>query len=114
VTCTVAASAENFNVLLNLKEDDSATGGPAAQFSLVGTISKTGGTVSITESNRFGGNSGSGVGNDCTLTIAPPHGLVAPGKIWGGFDCPNFRNPSDIGDTGCDLQGLLLFENCSD
>ncbi len=110
VACTVSAAAGNFNVLLSLTVDGSATNELSAQFGLNGAISPTGGTVSINESNSVA--KGGGSDPNCTLTIAAPHGVVKRGAIWGSFDCSNFRDERNIGDTGCHLQGQFLFENC--
>ncbi len=111
VSCTVTPAANgNFNVQLSFNVDGSATNDPSGQFGLTGLLSKTGGTVSINESNSVAG--GGGLQSDCKVTIAPPMGLIAPRKIWGSFDCSNFRDERNIGDTGCHLYGRFLFENC--
>jgi hypothetical protein len=111
VTCNVAAAGGNFNVQLDISVDGSATGDLSAQFGLNGAVTPTGGTVSINESNSIGG--GGGVDDNCALTITAPHGVIKQGAIWGSFSCSSFRNPADIGDTGCDLEGIFLFENCA-
>jgi hypothetical protein len=111
VFCSVVATANGFDVQLSLSVDGSATGDLSGQFDLTGAVSKTGGTVSINASNSYA--NGGGTESDCTLTIASPHGVIAEGKIWGSVECPNFRDPQDIGDTGCILSGVLLFDNCT-
>lgn len=111
VSCIVAPVGDNFDVRLSLVVDGSAANGVSMNFSVAGTVSNAGGTADITESNSVAQGGGSQA--DCTLTITPPTGLVAKGKIWASFDCPAFRDPNNIGDTGCDLSGQLLFENCN-
>jgi hypothetical protein len=111
VTCNVVATDSGFDVQLDMSVDGSATGELSAQFGLNGAVTTTGGTVSINESNSVAG--GGGVDNNCALTITAPHGVIKQGAIWGSFSCSSFRNPTDIGDTGCLLQGMLLFENCA-
>jgi len=68
--------------------------------------------ISISASDSY--TNGSGIESDCTLTIAPPHGIISKGKLWGSFECPNFREPTDVAGTGCYLSGTMLFENCAD
>ncbi|HVW23934.1 MAG TPA: hypothetical protein VHC69_01095 [Polyangiaceae bacterium] len=111
VTCSVSGSSGSYSVQLSLIVDGSnVVDGVSMNFSLSGTLTDTGGTVAINESNSVA--VGGGSETDCTVTIAPPKGLIAKGKVWGSFDCPNFRDQSNIGDTGCDVSGQFLFENC--
>jgi hypothetical protein len=112
VACSVSPQGDNFALQLTLDVDGSATNEPSVHFNLAGLSSSTGGMVSIDESNSIAGGGGRQV--DCALTISPPFGVVAKGKIWGEFECDAFGNPADLGDTGCDVQGQLLFENCED
>jgi hypothetical protein len=111
VTCNVSPSGGNYAVNLSLVVDGSnVMGGVSMNFSLAGTLSPSGGTASINESNSVAVGGGNQV--DCTVSITPPTGLVAKGKIWGSFSCENFRDPNNIGDTGCVVTGQFLFENC--
>jgi hypothetical protein len=112
VSCTVSPAGENFNVLLSLDVDGSATNDASGQFGVAGLVSKTGGTVIINESNSVA--RGGGQQSDCVVKIASPGGVIATGKIWGSFDCPAFRDERNLGDTGCELKGEFLFENCTD
>jgi hypothetical protein len=68
--------------------------------------------VSINESNSIAG--GGGMQSDCVLRITPPSGVIAKEKMWGSFECNAFRDLRNIDDTGCDLRGELLFDNCGD
>jgi hypothetical protein len=110
VTCLVASNGSDFSVSTRLSVDGTSTGEPSISFQLNGVLSPTGGTATISEQNSIGG----GGGNDsmCTVYIQQPRGLVKSGGIWGSFQCENFRNPSDISETGCLLEGYFLFENC--
>lgn len=110
VSCSVVPSGNDYNVQLALLVDGSATNIPSGQLNVTGTVSKTGGIVSVQESNSVAGGGGSQ--QDCTLTIAPPMGAVEPGKLWASFECNAFRDQTDIGETGCQLRGQFLFENC--
>jgi hypothetical protein len=110
VACSVVAAAGGYDVQLFLSVDGSATNEVSAEFNLNGEVTQTGGTVSVNE--RTTANNG-GAESDCTLKINPPSGVVKPGAIWGSIDCPHFGNPTDIGDTGCHLQGEFLFEDCA-
>jgi hypothetical protein len=110
VSCTVSPAGDNYTVSLNLNYDGSAVGQPSMFFTATGSVSATGGQLSVTENNSVAGAGGQQDG--CLVTIMPPRGLVKKGSIWASFDCPMFRDPSNIGDTGCDMQGIFLFENC--
>lgn len=110
VACSVVATAGNYDVLLDLSVDGSETNEVSGQFGLSGTVTQAGGTVAVNESNSYA--NGGGRQSDCTVKIDSPHGIVKPGAIWGSVECSNFRDETDIGDTGCDLQGEFLFENC--
>jgi hypothetical protein len=110
VSCTVSPAGGNYNVVLTLNVDGSATNEASMQFGLTGLLTASGGMAAINESNsvaRGGGQQG-----DCTVTIAPPTGVIGKGKVWGSFDCLAFRDERNIGDTGCELKGQFLFENC--
>ena len=111
VTCSVVPSGNQYDVQLSLNVDGSATNDLSGQFSLNGTVSQTGGMVAIQETNVTAGGGGSD--SNCTLTITPSLGLVKPGEIWASFECGALRAQTDIGETGCDLRGQLLFENCA-
>lgn len=110
VACTVSPQDANFAVQLNLDVDGSATNKPSVHFGLVGLLSSTGGNVSINESNSIAG--GGGMQSNCALLVTPPVGVIAKGKIFGRFECNALRDPADLDETGCDLHGELLFENC--
>jgi hypothetical protein len=104
-------SPRNVDFEVQLSLDVTGSGSePSVHFSVVGQPSDSGGTVTVHQSNTVAG--GGGTQNDCTLAIAPPSGVIAKGKIWGGFECNAFKNELDLGDTGCDVRGQLLFENC--
>jgi hypothetical protein len=89
----------------------SATNAFSGQLTVNGTVSKTGGQVSISAESELAG--ANGIDNNCALTITPSLGEIAPGKIWASVECNAFRDPTDIGDTGCKLSGQFLFENCA-
>jgi hypothetical protein len=110
ITCSVAPNGDNFTVSLNISVDSSATGAPSVSFELSGSLSATGGQASISETNTI--SMGGGTQADCTVTIASPVGVIKRGSVWGSFDCPKFRDERNIGDTGCDMKGIFLFENC--
>lgn len=110
VNCSVVPSGNDYDVQLSLSVDGAAANVPSGILNVSGTVSKTGGTVAIQETNSVAGGGGSQ--SDCTLTITPTLGAVGPGKIWASFECGAFRDQTDIGETGCDVTGLLLFENC--
>jgi hypothetical protein len=111
VSCRVVASGDQYDVQLSLSLDGTAQNEPSGTFGVSGVVSKTGGVVLINESNSVAG--GGGTQSDCTLTIEPaPHGFISPSEIWASFDCPAFRDPRNIGDTGCEVQGKFLFKNC--
>jgi hypothetical protein len=111
VACTVSPSGGNYNVQLSVNVDGSATGDLSMQFVLNGTLMPTGGAgVTVNSSSQYSGSNG--IDSNCTVTIAPPHGVIAKGKIWGSFQCNAFRDPTNIGDTGCLAEGYFLFENC--
>jgi hypothetical protein len=106
IICNVTPNGDNFTVAIQMNVASS----PSMQFGVNGTINATGGTVSISENNSVAG--GGGTDSTCILTIAPNHGVVAKGKIWAQFECTMFRDPNNLGDTGCTVQGAFLFENC--
>ncbi|HEX4337388.1 MAG TPA: hypothetical protein VH062_15840 [Polyangiaceae bacterium] len=110
VSCIVAPQGDGYTVSLSLNYDGDAVMAPTISFSVTGTVSATGGMVNISQTNsQFGG----GQDPACTVTIAPPKGVVGKGKIWGNFSCMNFRDTHNIGDTGCNMNGIFLFENCT-
>jgi hypothetical protein len=47
------------------------------------------------------------------VQLVPNISYLAPGKIWAQFKCTQFRNPNDLSDSGCTVEGAFLFENCS-
>jgi hypothetical protein len=110
VSCTVAPANGNFSVLLSLDVDGSSTGAPSMHFSMSGNLMPNGGMASVNESNSVAGGGGSQ--QDCTVSIMSPMGVIAKGKVWGAFQCNAFRDERNIGDTGCQVQGQFLFENC--
>ncbi len=122
VACTVSPAGGNFNVQLSVIVDGSATNELSMQFGLNGTLTPMGGMASINSSSSI--SRSNGIDPSCNVSIANPYstltnvvgapkqGVVSKGKIWGAFECNAFRNPTDIGDTGCLAQGVFLFENC--
>ena len=111
VACSVHANGTNYDVSLSLREEASTSSPLSLSFSAVGVVGPTGGTVSITQTNSVAG--GGGAQADCRVTIQPPYGVVKSGAIWASFECPNFLDLVNLGDTGCDMTGIFLFENCS-
>jgi hypothetical protein len=111
VSCSVAPNGATYNVSARLNVDGTATGDPSLAFGLSGVIGQTGGTpVSVDQQNTV--SMGGGKDSQCTVTIQSPNGLIKPGGIWGSVKCVDFRNPTDISETGCTLEALFLFENC--
>lgn len=110
VACTVTPLNGNFSILLTLDVDGSSTNTPSMHFSMSGNLTPTGGMASVNESNSVAGGGGSQ--QDCMVSIQSPMGIIAKGKVWGSFACNSFRDERNIGDTGCQVQGSFLFENC--
>jgi hypothetical protein len=108
LTCLVAPSGDTFNVTATLNVADP----PSMQFQVAGTLSPLGGTVAISESNSIA--QGGGSDSACTVTITPNRGAIGRGKVWATFTCTMFRDPNDLADTGCTVEGAFLFENCAD
>jgi hypothetical protein len=111
VSCSVLAAGDGYDVQLSLNVDGSASNEPSVQFGVTGTVSQTGGTVAIQETNSVAGGGGSQAG--CTLTITPTHGWLEPGSIFASFECGLFRDERDVNETGCELSGRFLFEECN-
>jgi hypothetical protein len=111
VSCTVAPSTEGFTVSARLSYDGTSTGDQSLTFGLSGLLSPTGGMAAVTEQNSV--SMGSGTDRACTVTISPPRGLVKSSGIWANVQCDDFRNSTDISETGCSLSGTFLFENCA-
>ena len=75
-------------------------------------IGPTGGNpVTVNQQNSV--SMGGGNDNTCIVSIDEPRGKIKPGGIWGHVKCTNFRNENDISETGCTLEAVFLFENCS-
>lgn len=110
VSCRVTQQGDTFGVNLSVSVSSTAASPLSLSFQLTGTLTPTGGMASVYETNTVAG--GGGQQADCTVTIMPPYGIIAKGKVWGSFECNAFRDPVNIGDTGCDMKGTFLFENC--
>jgi hypothetical protein len=111
VQCTVAPNGDKFSVSVSLSVDGTATGTESLSFGLSGVFGATGGTpADVTQQNSV--SKGGGQDDMCTVSIAAPRGLIKQGRIWGNVHCDDFRNPSDISETGCQLDAVFLFENC--
>jgi hypothetical protein len=112
VSCSVAPNGGTYSVSARLSFDGTATGDPSLTFGLSGNIGATGGTpVKVNQQNTV--SDSTGIDNNCTVSINAPTGLIKAGGIWGSVHCDDFRNPTDISETGCTLDAVFLFENCS-
>ena len=110
VTCTVSPQGGNYYVSLNLQANATATSPLQLSFQMQGNLQPSGGMAGISQTNSVA--MGGGRDDACTVTIAAPFGVIAKGKVWGSFKCENFRDQVNIGDTGCEMTGQFLFENC--
>jgi hypothetical protein len=106
IACNVSPVGDNFNVNITMNVE----GSPNMQFQANGQLTKTGGMLAINETNSAAQGGGSDYA--CLVSIQPNAGVVAKGKIWAQFTCTAFRDPNDLGDTGCTMEGAFLFENC--
>lgn len=111
VTCSVRSNGGSFDVSLSLAFDGTLTGDPSLQFQANGALSPTGGTLAISEANSVSGGGGSD--SACSVTVDANHGRLEAGTTWAKFHCDDFRDPSDISETGCIADGIFLFQKCS-
>jgi hypothetical protein len=111
VACQVRSSGGSFDVSLSLALDGTPTGSESIQFQANGVLSPTGGMMAVTETNTV--SAGGGKDDSCSVTVTPNSGRLEAGTVWANFLCENFRDPVDLGETGCTVDGVFLFENCS-
>jgi len=112
VQCSVAPNGGSYNVSARLLVDGTQTGNESVSFGISGIIGPTGGrSIMVNQQNSVSG--GGGIDDTCTVSIVAPHGLIKTGAIWGNVHCEDFRDPTDISETGCTLDAVFLFENCS-
>ena len=105
--CSVVPNGGNFLVTVNLL----IAGSPGMSLGLTGTLPPSGGTLSVEETNSLA--LGGGSDPTCSVQLLPNMSFLEPGKIWARFTCTHFRDPNDLSDTGCTVDGAFLFENCS-
>jgi hypothetical protein len=111
VQCSVAPNGGSYTVSARILVDGSQTGEESLSFGLSGIVGPTGGnSIAVNQQNSVSG--GGGIDNNCTVTINAPYGLIKTGAIWGHVRCDDFKNPTDISETGCTLDAVFLFENC--
>jgi hypothetical protein len=104
--CSVVPNGGNFLVYVNLHVD----GSPNMVFGATGILSPSGGTLSINEANSLA--RGGGTDSACSLQRPPHMSFLESGRIWARFTCTQFRDPNDLSDTGCTVDGAFLFEGC--
>lgn len=106
VKCAVAPNGESFDVSVNVLS------GTRMSFSAIGTITATGGTLTIDEFDQR--TQATLQDTACSVAILPSQGTVKRGAIWARFQCANFVDPSAAGgDMSCAASGAFIFENCS-
>jgi hypothetical protein len=111
VQCTVTPNGSSFNVSARLSVNGTSTGSESLTFGISGLIGPTGGPAAVNQQNSV--SMGGGIDEMCTVSITAPRGLIKTGGIWGHVHCEDFRNRSDISETGCTLDAVFLFENCA-
>jgi hypothetical protein len=111
VACSVVQTGDGFDVSATIST------GMASTFTLLGTSpwTSTAGPTNVNIS--FGGNDVSYFGQGCTVTYSAfTSEPIAPGRVWGTFNCPDMMEAGDSSGQSyvCMGTGAFQLTNCTE